>query len=144
MSNGLIRSAIKALLPYRRFRYRPLENGYFRLLILHPGKRTDDLRCDIITEPLNTIINYFALSYVWGSPKPMRPYNLRTKYLGIGPNLEEALLSLRHEKLFLTLWVDALCINQGDLEERAQQVEHMYTIFKNAKKVVAWLGKEQE
>ncbi|KAK4890711.1 hypothetical protein LTR27_010638 [Elasticomyces elasticus] len=38
------------------------------------------------------------------------------------------------------LWIDAVCINQESLEERAQQVRMMDTIYKNAGLVIAWLG----
>ncbi|KAK2730428.1 ankyrin and het domain-containing protein [Colletotrichum kahawae] len=38
------------------------------------------------------------------------------------------------------LWIDALCINQADLDERASQVRLMRSIFRGAKRVLAWLG----
>jgi hypothetical protein len=38
------------------------------------------------------------------------------------------------------LWVDAICINQDDLEERAIQVKRMGLIYRQASRVVAWLG----
>ena len=62
-----------------------------------------------------------------------RPYLL-------GHNLHLALLHLRSRTAPLTLWVDAVCIDQGDLEERNAQVALMSLIFMRAMKVVAWLG----
>jgi len=38
------------------------------------------------------------------------------------------------------LWIDALCINQRDIQERSHQVQHMATIYRSAKSVVIWLG----
>jgi hypothetical protein len=38
------------------------------------------------------------------------------------------------------LWVDALCINQDNLEERDQQVRSMKTIYQHAEKVYIYLG----
>jgi hypothetical protein len=40
------------------------------------------------------------------------------------------------------LWVDAICIDQTNLDERAQQVGIMDRIYSNAKTVIAWLGGE--
>jgi hypothetical protein len=40
----------------------------------------------------------------------------------------------------LSIWIDALCINQKDDQEKSVQVEQMGTIFRQAATVVAWLG----
>jgi hypothetical protein len=39
------------------------------------------------------------------------------------------------------LWADAICINQNDLPERSQQVSIMRKIFKQAERVLSWLGR---
>lgn len=44
----------------------------------------------------------------------------------------------------LLFWIDAICVNQRDLEERASQIQLMKRIFGQARKVVAWLGPEGE
>lgn len=41
--------------------------------------------------------------------------------------------------LRLPLWVDAISINQDDLEERASQVQLMGNIYKTATTVFAWI-----
>jgi len=40
------------------------------------------------------------------------------------------------------LWVDAVCINQSDLEERSHQVALMAEIYTRAQSVLVWLGAE--
>jgi hypothetical protein len=40
--------------------------------------------------------------------------------------------------------VDALCINQGDNQERGHQVQVMKLIYSRAKLVIAWIGKSSE
>jgi hypothetical protein len=40
------------------------------------------------------------------------------------------------------LWADAICINQGDLEERGRQVDNMRRIYECAQKLLIWLGKD--
>jgi hypothetical protein len=42
------------------------------------------------------------------------------------------------------LWVDAICINQNDNEERNAQVAMMSSIYKKAYGVIAWLGREED
>ncbi|KAI0913655.1 heterokaryon incompatibility protein-domain-containing protein [Ustulina deusta] len=46
--------------------------------------------------------------------------------------------------LRMPVWVDAICINQGDLSERANQVKLMHKIYRTASTVKIWLGKEQK
>jgi hypothetical protein len=38
------------------------------------------------------------------------------------------------------LWIDALCINQAQTNERDAQVRQMHNIYATAKRVLAWLG----
>jgi hypothetical protein len=60
-------------------------------------------------------------------------------------NLEAALRAFRSGCEFhgrFKLWVDALCINQENFEERARQIKMMRDIYGSAWSVVAWLGEE--
>lgn len=41
-------------------------------------------------------------------------------------------------------WIDMLCINQNDTDERSRQVAMMREIFGYAELVVAWLGPERD
>jgi hypothetical protein len=42
------------------------------------------------------------------------------------------------------IWIDAICINQQDNEEKDHQVQHMGEIYRNAKLVVVWLGPSKD
>ena len=55
---------------------------------------------------------------------------------GEGGKDDHALRKVIH----LPVWIDALCINQSDVEERASQVQLMDRVFRSAKLVFAWLG----
>jgi len=60
-------------------------------------------------------------------------------------NLYAALDQLQHcvaIKTGLRIWVDALCIDQNNLEEKAYQIELMHKIYAQAQHVVIWLGPE--
>ncbi|KAF2822682.1 hypothetical protein CC86DRAFT_458461 [Ophiobolus disseminans] len=61
------------------------------------------------------------------------------KPMRIHPNLFDALSRLRNGTPG-DYWVDALCINQQDIDERNTQVQMMGKIYSLAKLVVVWLG----
>jgi hypothetical protein len=90
-----------------------------------------------------TKLKYEALSYTWGSSA-----NLETVYidesatLQIGQNLACALKHLRYFDKPRRMWIDAVCINQADLEERSAQVVRMKNIYQHSDRVVVWLGAE--
>lgn len=93
--------------------------------------------------------SYNALSYVWGPQHPshlLRIEGDNSGNLNIGPNLHAALIRLRPlpNQGLSSLWVDQICVNQQDLEERAAQVQRMRDVFKAASMVHIWLGEEDE
>jgi hypothetical protein len=42
------------------------------------------------------------------------------------------------------IWIDAVCIDQSNLEERSSQVKMMHLIYKNADAVLIWLGPQDK
>jgi hypothetical protein len=91
--------------------------------------------------------NYIALSYVWGSPTPTRTVVINDVEVEVGENLYAALARLRDSEWVrrgIKVWADALCINQNDLDERAQQVQIMSHLYASAWQVFIWLGPETE
>lgn len=60
------------------------------------------------------------------------------------PNLHAALCGLRDDTDDVVLWVDWLCINQKNTEERTHQVGMMRDIYTNSSEVIIWLGTESE
>ena len=89
---------------------------------------------------------YEALSYTWGDPLDTRTVMLKDQPFQVTKNLEAALRNLRHRLIHGTksndrvLWIDAICINQTDIQERNVQVRRMLDIYKSATRVVIWLG----
>lgn len=59
-------------------------------------------------------------------------------------NLHAALLRLRDRFLERIIWVDAICINQLDLNERSSQVQRMAMIYALANRVIVWLGEAED
>ena len=89
---------------------------------------------------LNDFPKYEALSYCWGDTSEMTPIEMQEGTFNVTKNLRSALFHLRREDTSRTLWIDAICINQDGLEERAQQVSIMRDIYKGALRTVVWLG----
>lgn len=67
-----------------------------------------------------------------------------TGFIPITPNLNSALKRLRKKTSERVLWIDQLCINQENYEERSIQVQLMGQIYQRAAKTVVWLGEEDE
>lgn len=118
-----------------------------RLLTLYPPENDNaGLRCSLRSVALISrtgdalkVPSYEALSYVWGQPDFSSPILVNGQELCITPTLTTILLSLRRS-IERTLWVDAICINQSNLAERAHQVTIMKKIYCLCQRVVAWLG----
>ena len=60
----------------------------------------------------------------------------------IPARLEATLQDLRGEDRPLMFWIDAICINQHDIEERNSQVQLMRRIYRQANRVRIWLDME--
>ncbi len=58
----------------------------------------------------------------------------------VAPHLHQGLRCMTIFAGAEVLWVDAICINQQNLHEKAQQVRDMHTVFKTAAEVFVWLG----
>ncbi|KAK0662532.1 heterokaryon incompatibility protein 6, OR allele [Cercophora samala] len=126
------------------YQYMPLPDSTtnIRLLRLLPGSRQDDIKCDLyVTELAAAVDHYEALSYVWGDVSPTTPIQVNGGTLQIGLNLRSALLNLRLADEPRTLWIDAICINQQDYDEKPGQINMMGQIYRNASQCVVWLGK---
>lgn len=91
--------------------------------------------------------DYAALSYVWGEPGLTHQIIVNDQVVRVGRNLEIALRALSAWSDFedgFRVWVDAICINQDDFEERGRQVNKMRDIYGGAWRVIAWLGEERD
>jgi len=91
--------------------------------------------------------DFVALSYAWGERDQKKEIVVNGKRVIVQANLEAALRVLQHKKPIKSryrIWIDALCINQEDIDERDLQVKRMRLIYKLARDVVVWLGPEAD
>ena len=87
---------------------------------------------------------YTALSYVWGDPSLVNSIECNGTIFRTTQNLYNALQYLRKTDTSVYLWIDQICINQNDLQEKAQQVHLMSKIYQRAWSTLAWLGEEAD
>jgi hypothetical protein len=131
-----------------------------RLLHLDSIPLEKPIRCTLTTYPLSSLPSYSCLSYTWSDPlyhgldtpeeltqktddKPKHLIICNSHPLYITDNLLDALHefsknAFQREPL---LWIDGICINQSDMEERQIQVSIMGDIYSSCKNVIIWLGK---
>ncbi|EGO56402.1 hypothetical protein NEUTE1DRAFT_23962, partial [Neurospora tetrasperma FGSC 2508] len=150
--------------------YQPLlSENHIRLLLLEPLAPSSTQKSQPICATLHQVEldskslstrPYKALSYEWVVRNEQSGHEWRVHeeqnevnptilldghIVHIGENLYNALGSIRRLKgaiggSDLWLWVDALCINQGDVQERGHQVRLMKRIYETAEMVLVWLG----
>lgn len=87
-------------------------------------------------------ICYTALSYFWGPPNYDKTITIKGVEKKITSALHEALTYLRHEKHSVLLWVDQLCIDQGNSADKEAQITLMGKIYSRAWNTVIWLGSD--
>jgi hypothetical protein len=117
-----------------------------RVCTLHPSRQqAAPLEVSLERTSIDdNLVNYEALSYVWGSPTGDQPLKCDGKTLLVTANCESALRHLRGPESGRTLWIDAICIDQGadeeSMRERNLQVAMMGEVYSKATRTLCWLG----
>lgn len=133
------------------YQYEPLiTDDHVRLLILDPAASLGNpLRCSIVQYAYyaelcsddNTRHQHFAaVSYTWGSSLPTHQLQIAnpsvpgtgdaaSTYLKITATVDSLLRHLRKPHKAVPLWIDAVCLNQMDSREKAQQAPPTWDTF---------------
>ncbi|XDG07466.1 hypothetical protein ABKA04_007081 [Annulohypoxylon sp. FPYF3050] len=117
-----------------------LKTPNIRVLCIEPGPKDSPLECRLKERDLYKDKIGEALSYVWGEPKFDQEIKIDGSPFKVTTNLRSILCSLRHEDAIREIWIDAICINQSDLQEKSHQVRLMRDIYLKASKTRIWLG----
>ncbi|KAI0806562.1 HET-domain-containing protein [Xylaria sp. FL0064] len=117
-----------------------MDGSEIRLFDLLPGKSAEEIRGNLRIVTFDQRVEFEALSYVWGDLKDTRPIMVDEEPFQATLNLETALRDLRYRRKKRVLWVDAICINQNDTEEKNVQVGRMHLVYSRAQRVLAWMG----
>jgi len=153
-------SAPVSYIPNKYGIYLPLDlsKNQIRLLWIRPECEGPEIVCFLrILTIENAPKNYGCLSYCWGDTAHTSGIQLvhcfddEDQELGysvadfqVTTNLELALRRLRLKDRQFPIWIDALCINQSNIDERTHQVAFMRQIYSGASSVIIWLGESEK
>ncbi|PVH80399.1 HET-domain-containing protein [Cadophora sp. DSE1049] len=135
------------------YQYPALNPGEIRIAELLPSTNPQSpIHCLIKPVLFTTSPPYSALSYTWGDTTKRKPITVENadsegiplRQISITSNLDSALRRIRPETGTLTIWIDFLCIDQGNLVERSQQAGIMREVYQRATAVYVWLGEADE
>ncbi|KAI0439819.1 heterokaryon incompatibility protein-domain-containing protein [Xylaria telfairii] len=115
-----------------------------RIFLLFPSSdATAPIRGQIVERRLlngRTGQKYTTLSYAWGLQHNTVEICIGDRRLRVGRNLHSALWNIRQHNRTIMLWVDAICINQDDVNERNHQVQQMRRIYSSATETIIYVG----
>lgn len=109
-----------------------------------------DVGCET-AEPIGAVssrnISYEALSWRWGNESTDEyAIIIKTKdgerKKRVSYTLGLALKYLRYKTKPRMIWIDALCINQANFDERSSQVAMMDRLYTGASQICVWLGQD--
>lgn len=127
-------------------KYLPLEDNEIRLLKVTPAPPDDEAASAVpFTHslhhyPLSSAPAYETLSYTWGEPQ--RNCHLKLENgatLPVTASLYFAVRIVARHCASGYLWIDQICINQDDFEERGRQVKLMGQIYSSGERCLVWL-----
>jgi Heterokaryon incompatibility protein (HET) len=126
------------------YQYPPLDpkRRQIRLVTLESGAWSDKICCIIDVVSFDGHPIYEALSYVWGDEKDQEDIQLNDHPFKVTKNLWMVLRRLRDSAVSRVLWIDAICINQSDKNEKSHQVAMMGEIYSSCQKAIIWLGED--
>lgn len=113
-----------------------------RLVRIEPIGDDATIHCNTHVFSASGGVSYTALSYTWGSGRRDQTILLDGEDHRVSKNLYRSLHQTRQLGHHFSgwLWIDALSIDQENLQEKFHQVKIISKIFGHAKQTVVWLG----
>lgn len=132
--------------PYElHFKHDPLPapSEYIRLLEVTQASLGQQAVTYLSTWPTSRHPPYHAVSYTWGPPEPLRTITVNDQHFQIRTNCEYVLQQIVHSQAGRFYWIDAICIDQTNINEKNHQVALMSKIYQNAEHVLACIGEHE-
>lgn len=83
-----------------------------------------------------------AVSYVWGPPSPAHLTLVNGGPFWVRENLYDFLHEMKSQRREDHFWVDAICLDQTNAQEKNHQVRQMGRMYSDAKRIIFWLGSQ--
>jgi Heterokaryon incompatibility protein (HET) len=123
------------------YTYSKLEKpDHIRLVLLHPRFGFRPISCSMVEGPHMRLLMYEAISYTWGNPERTEEILVNGSRLKVTKSVYEMLATFSSQFLPQLLWIDAMCIDQDNNEEKAQEVPMMDKIYSHALFTTIFLG----
>src|ERR1700760_3685769 len=132
----------------KAYAYHPIENDEIRLLKIDMDPDGSLLPASLHRFSLQDkdIPPYKTLSYVWGDPTSRWAMNIDGKCLHVLDSLKPFMKLPRHRNDTKNRWwwIDSICIDETNLDERGSQVQMMGQIYRTSKETLVWLGPQSD
>ena len=125
------------------FCYNPLRDDHecIRLLRILPARSGDTVECQLDEVETENCPPFEALSYVWGARSASDPIiRVSGSNFQVTRNCYDAIVHLRGTETPRVVWIDAICIDQDNAQEKNAQVERLGAVYTRAQRTIIWLG----
>lgn len=130
--------------------HRPIrQRSQMRIFLLHPAEIDDPVCGELVTVDVGLWVEYDAISYTWAD-ETGDATKCCSVFIGADPakrvpfpvprNCEAVLRRVRKRFYTQHLWIDSICIDQDNIEERGHQVDLMPQIYTRARKTYIYTG----
>lgn len=130
-----------------KYVYTALGKRQIRVLKITPQSEIL-LKCTLETISLDeqSRESYEAVSYRWpaGNQEAVYPILIGDNHFLVAKTVLKLLRGVQDASRTKTIWIDYLCINQADEEEKKTQIPLMRDVYRGAQGVIAWFGDSRE
>ena len=125
----------------QHYQHPPLQGRRtIRLLQLEPTRSlAAPIKCILQEISLDANPRYEAISYSWDGQASNQEVLCSGRPLLVTLNAALVLRYLREPKQPRWVWIDSICINQNDMQEKTGQVRMMREIYSKAAEVLLWI-----
>ncbi|KAF2624318.1 hypothetical protein BU25DRAFT_308565, partial [Macroventuria anomochaeta] len=115
-----------------------LSRNQIRVLLLLQGHAPLTINCIVTTFDVANTPPYITVSYARGEAHLLETIQVNYGYYSIRRNLFDFLSAFQENTAnHMYLWIDQICIDQKNIEERNHQVQQMQHIYKSCKFVIS-------
>ncbi|KAG8414672.1 hypothetical protein J3459_014165 [Metarhizium acridum] len=109
--------------------YSALAPGEIRLLKLSKSTPWSPVKCELVHVRLDEAIKFETISYTWGSQQTRKGLILDGGRLDVSERVYQIVHDRASFLMTRHIWIDSICINQQDNEEKSSQVQLMRKIY---------------